>query len=121
METKWLKSFLIAAETENFRQASEMLHMSQPSITVHIRQLEDYLGVQLFERNHARVKLTPAGQHFLPEARTILEIMENSVQQVRNYSAQRKSQLPIVISPLLVETVIPHLVYQFSIESPDCD
>ena len=121
MEIKWLKSFLVAAETENFRQASEMLHMSQPSITVHIRQLEDYLEVQLFERNHARVKLTPAGLHFLQEAKAILERMENSVQQVRNYTMQRKTQLPVVISPLLVETIIPHLIYQFSIENPACD
>lgn len=121
METKWLKSFLVAAETENFRRASEMLHMSQPSITVHIRQLEEYLGVRLFERNHARVKLTPAGLHFLHEAKAILERMENSVQQVRNYTMQRKTQLPVVMSPLLVETIIPHLIYQFSIENPACD
>ena len=121
METKWLKSFLVAAETENFRRASEMLHLSQPSITVHIQQLEDYLEVQLFERNHARVKLTSAGKHFLPEAKTILKVMEKSVQEVRNYAHQRKTQLTIVISPLLVETIIPHLVYQFSIENTGCD
>ncbi|KGR89228.1 LysR family transcriptional regulator [Lysinibacillus odysseyi] len=121
METKWIKSFLVAAETENFRRAAEILHLSQPSITVHIGQLEDYLGVQLFERNHARVKLTPAGHHFLPEAKAILERMERSVQEVRNYAAHRKAQLTIVISPLLVETIIPHLIYQFSIENTDCD
>lgn len=121
METKWLKSFLVAAKTENFRKASEMLHLSQPSITVHIQQLEEYLEVQLFERNHARVKLTPTGRHFLPEARAILEVMEKSVQEVRNYAEQRKTQLTIVISPMLVETIIPHLIYQFSVENAACD
>lgn len=121
MEMKWLKSFLVAAETENFRRASEVLHLSQPSITVHIQQLEDYLDVQLFERNHARVKLTSAGRHFLPEAKTILKVMEKSVQEVRNYAQQRKTQLTIVISPLLVETIIPHLMYQFLIENTGCD
>lgn len=78
MEIKWLKSFQVAAEVENFRKASEILHLSQPSITVHIQQLEEYLEVQLFERNHARVTLTPAGRHFLSEARAILEVMEKA-------------------------------------------
>lgn len=121
MEIKWLKSFQVAAEVENFRKASEILHLSQPSITVHIQQLEEYLEVQLFERNHARVKLTPAGRHFLTEARAILEVMEKSVQEIRNYAEQRKTQLKIAVSPLLVETIIPHLIYQFSIENTHCD
>lgn len=47
MEYQWLKTFCIAAETLNFRKASEKLVMSQPSVTVHIRLLEEHLGTTL--------------------------------------------------------------------------
>lgn len=58
METKWLKSFVVAGKTENFREAAEILYISQPSITVHIHQLEDYLQIQLFKRESGKVALT---------------------------------------------------------------
>lgn len=47
MEMQWLRTFADAAETLNFRKMSERLMLSQPSVTVHIRQLEEYLGIRL--------------------------------------------------------------------------
>ena len=64
MEYQWLKTFCIAAETLNFRKAAEILLMSQPSVTVHIKLLEEHIGIQLFERNKNRVTLTPEGKFF---------------------------------------------------------
>ncbi|MEH6943321.1 LysR family transcriptional regulator [Bacillus sp. JJ722] len=58
MEIKWLKSFIIAAKTQNFREAAELLYISQPSITVHLQQLETELQTQLFHRESSRVTLT---------------------------------------------------------------
>ncbi|WP_456957842.1 helix-turn-helix domain-containing protein [Lysinibacillus sp. TE18511] len=50
LDYKWIQSFIVAAKYCNFRVAAEELHLSQPSITVHIHQLERSLNVKLFKR-----------------------------------------------------------------------
>ena len=62
MDYQWLKTFIVAAETLNFRETSEKLMMSQPSVTVHIRLLEEHLDTKLFDRLNNRVSLTDAGK-----------------------------------------------------------
>lgn len=72
MDIKDLRCFIVLAEELNFRQAAEKLHISQPPLTRRIRQLEQELGVSLFERTTRRVALTEAGQSLLREARGLL-------------------------------------------------
>jgi DNA-binding transcriptional LysR family regulator len=72
MELRQVRYFVAVAETLNFRQASNHLHVSQPSLSVQIKQLEDELGVSLFRRSKRHVKITRAGEVFLSTAREIL-------------------------------------------------
>jgi DNA-binding transcriptional LysR family regulator len=67
-----MRYFVAVAETMNFRQASKQLYVSQPSLSVQIKQLEDELGVPLFRRSKRRVEITRAGEVFLSAAREIL-------------------------------------------------
>ncbi|MCM3387822.1 LysR family transcriptional regulator [Ureibacillus chungkukjangi] len=118
METKWLKSFVVAGKTENFREAAEILYISQPSITVHIHQLEDYLQIQLFKRESGKVALTEEGKFFLTEAEEILNKIEQGKQNLKLFSEKKNVKLTIVISPMLVDSTIPQIIYQFIIENP---
>lgn len=72
MELQQLRYFVAVAETEHVARAAERLHISQSPLSRQIRQLEEDLGLQLFERIKQRVRLTPAGRAFLDEARDLL-------------------------------------------------
>ncbi|WP_263367917.1 LysR substrate-binding domain-containing protein [Edaphobacter bradus] len=72
VELRHVRYFVAVAEALSFRQASKRLRVSQPSLSVQIKQLEDELGVSLFRRSKRRVEITRAGEVFLSAAREIL-------------------------------------------------
>src|ERR1051326_4226223 len=80
MEFRHLRYAIAVAEELNFGRAAARLNMSQPPLSQQIRQIEEELGVQLFERTKRSVKVTPAGQTFVAEARAILKHIEDARQ-----------------------------------------
>src|ERR1700731_3850384 len=74
VELRHLRYFVAVAEMENVsRAAMQRLHVSQPSLSRQIRDLEDEIGVQLLERTAKSVRLTEAGRAFLSDARALLQ------------------------------------------------
>lgn len=118
MEIKWLKSFVTAVEFGNFRLAAEKLYISQPSISVHIHQLEESLQISLYERNHTQLTLTDEGQYYFNLAKDILKKIDDSKRELNLYSVQKRTLLKVAISPILVETNLPNLLFRFSFENP---
>ncbi|MGM9491957.1 LysR substrate-binding domain-containing protein [Ideonella sp. YS5] len=72
IELRQLRYFIAVAEDENVGRAAERLHISQSPLSRQIRQLEDQLGVLLFERSKQRIRLTPEGRDLLGEARALM-------------------------------------------------
>jgi LysR family glycine cleavage system transcriptional activator len=74
----WLRVFEAAARTQSFVRAAELLHMSPPAVSQQIKSLETYLGRELFERGAHSVRLTTAGEAFLPSVQQALLSVETA-------------------------------------------
>ncbi|MGC8782631.1 MAG: LysR family transcriptional regulator, partial [Anaerolineae bacterium] len=67
-----LNVFVEAAQAENFSVAARRLFLSQPAVSLHIRNLEQQFGIELFQRNGRNIALSPAGKVLLPMAQDLL-------------------------------------------------
>lgn len=83
LDPKSLRLFLVLAEELHYGRAAQRLFMSQPPLSKAIQQLEERLGVTLFDRNKRSVRLTLAGQALVLEARRLLSQTELSVRAVQ--------------------------------------
>jgi LysR family nitrogen assimilation transcriptional regulator len=87
MELRQLRYFVGVSEAGSLLKASTRLHLAQPALGQQIAQLEQSLGVRLFERSSRGVRLTPAGEVFLEHARIVLADSERARQAVRDTAA----------------------------------
>ncbi|WP_054702041.1 LysR family transcriptional regulator [Secundilactobacillus odoratitofui] len=90
---KFIKTFMAVYETRNFSLAAKQLFISQPSVSVKIHQLEEQLGVVLFERNgHRQVRPTTAATHFYKTAEQLLQTWQQGTQEVQQLAAHPRKK-----------------------------
>ena len=91
MTSDLIKTFLSLAETKNFNRTADLLFISQPTVTMRIKQLEQELGQPLFTRNTKNVELTAAGYAYLQYATKIFTLVNESYLSMKNYDADSKT------------------------------
>lgn len=84
MELRVLRYFLMAAREENITRAAEKLHITQPTLSRQLMQLEEELGVPLFHRNNHRIVLTEDGMLLKRRAQELLELAEKTQREFRS-------------------------------------
>jgi DNA-binding transcriptional LysR family regulator len=113
MILRYLSQFIAVAETLNVTRAAQMLHMTQPSLSVQIKKLEQDIGASLFERVGRGIKLTEAGLVFLAKARELMALSERSVSLVRQTAQTQSGQLRIGHNHAAEFHVFPRVVPAF--------
>ncbi|MCM2534037.1 LysR family transcriptional regulator [Neobacillus pocheonensis] len=121
MEFQWLNTFITAADCGNFRRTAELLYISQPSVTVHIKQLEKELGIQLFHREGKKIKLTEEGKRYLAHAKRLIEVYQSGLEDLNSFRQGYITQLSIGISPLLAETILPYVLKSYTNKHPEVE
>jgi hypothetical protein len=110
IKLKDLRYLVAVADTRHFGQAAARCFVSQPTLSAQLKKLEDYLGVQLVERQPRRIALTDAGLAVVSRARRIIEASEEIVavtQQLRDPLAGRlRLGLLPTIGPYLLPLVV---------------
>jgi DNA-binding transcriptional LysR family regulator len=118
LDTHQLNVFLTAAETLNFTQAAQRLHMSQPSVSQHIRALEKHFGINLFLRSGRNLHLTDAGLTLVPMARDIVRQSIRIEETMRSLQGQISGHLIVGCSTTPGKYVLPHLLANFHHQYP---
>jgi DNA-binding transcriptional LysR family regulator len=87
LELAWLKSWLAVVDAGGFARAADRIYLSQPRVSAHVANLERSLGYTLIDRRARPLTLTDEGQRFLPQARTILAVVDDAVSELRSTEA----------------------------------
>ncbi|WP_367143007.1 LysR family transcriptional regulator [Pantoea stewartii] len=120
IELRHLRYFIAVAEELHFGRAAQRLHISQPPLSQQIMHLEAETGAQLFNRTNRSVQLTPAGQQFLQDARTILLQVEQATQRAARLHRGEEGELRIgFTSSAAFIGVVSDALYLFRQRWPD--
>jgi len=114
-----LRYIVTLAQESHFGRAAERCHVSQPTLSVGVKKLEDELGVLIFERTKSAVRLTPVGEGIVTQAQKVLE----QAQSIRELAQAGKNQLAAPLKVGAIYTVgpymFPHLIPQLHRVAPD--
>ena len=113
-----LRYIVTLAQEQHFGRAAERCFVSQPTLSIAVKKLEDELGTALFERSKHAVRVTPIGEKVVRQAQTVLEQAES----IKEMAQEGKDQL---VSPLRVGAIytigpylFPHMVAQMQVRAP---
>jgi len=107
MDLRRLEIFVRVAEFGSFSRAAEALFLTQPTVSEHVRALEDELGVQLLDRLGRGAAPTPAGQLLLGYARKLLTLAGEAQQAVDQFQGRVSGELVVGGSSIPGEYVLP--------------
>ncbi|MDA9296138.1 LysR family transcriptional regulator [Burkholderiales bacterium] len=118
MELRHLRYFVTVADELHFGRAASKLHISQPPLSMQIRDLEREVGVELLSRTKRRVMLTQAGSAFLDEAKDILKRVNRAKTSAQQAARGETGNLTIGFISLADYNLMPYVLREFQKEYP---
>lgn len=118
MELRHLRYFLAVADTRGFTRAAERLHVTQPTLSHQIKQLETMVGTKLLERSTKEVELTAAGRLFKPYCERILKEIESSSLAISELEGLMRGTLRMAVFHSFSHSMLPPIMSEFALRYP---
>ena len=119
MDLKHFRAFVAVAETLNFTRAAEVINVSQPTLSMLIRQLEDSVGVRLLNRSTRQVSLTEMGLTLLPMARNVVSGLVDAMDRMQEFAALRRGRVRVAAFPSVAINQLPEILVTYRQSHPD--
>ena len=113
MDFRQLRNFVTVAECRSFTRAAEVLNVSQPAMSVSIKNLEREIGADLLSRTRKEVDLTDLGAQFLIYARSALREMEKARALTSGANSSRVRTIRIGVNSIIVHALNKYLIPRF--------
>jgi LysR family transcriptional regulator, carnitine catabolism transcriptional activator len=108
-----VRAFVAVAEAGSFVGAAEVVHLGQPALSQGIANLETLVGVRLLERSSRSLRLTPAGEEFLIDARRTLELADKLMRTGEDWARARRGRIDLLCLPSVAHRLLPALMQAF--------
>jgi DNA-binding transcriptional LysR family regulator len=119
IEIRQFQVFLSVWENRSFSRAAQEVHLTQPTVSGHIRVLEEILGVRLFDRGGKEVTPTKAGEVLYPFARQILRLNLQAERGIAMFLGQEKGSLDLGGSNIPGQYILPGVIGRFKADRPN--
>ena len=116
-----LRYFEAVAQQGHFGRAADICSISQPALSMQIKELETTLGIALFERGTRTVRLTQAGEDLLPRVRDILQSVDELTDVARAAQKTLTGRLRLGVIPTIAPYLLPRIIGDLSRMAPDLD
>ncbi len=118
MEDHKLKVFCTVAETRSFSKASEIIHLTQPAVSLQIQALEEVYETKLFDRTSSTVMLTSAGEILYKYAKEILSLFADAEKDIGEITGLVKGSISVGASSTIGNYVLPAVIADFKRKNP---
>ncbi|MEN5302656.1 transcriptional regulator CynR [Pseudomonas sp. TWI628] len=118
MLARHIQYFLAVAEHLSFTKAAAALHVSQPALSQQVRQLEESLGAQLFDRSGRTTRLTDAGAVYLLYARRAYQELQEAKRAIHDVSDLSRGSLRVAVTPTFTTYLVGPLIEAFHSRHP---
>jgi DNA-binding transcriptional LysR family regulator len=118
MEDHKLKVFCTVAETKSFSKASEIIHLTQPAVSLQIQALEEVYETKLFDRSSSSVTLTPSGEILYKYAKEILTVYARAEKDIGEITGLVKGSISIGASTTIGNYLLPNVISDFKKKNP---
>lgn len=118
MDLKRMEVFCKIIELKSFTRAGEALSLAQPTVSEHIRALENMLGEKLLDRFKGEILPTPVGRLFYKYAKNIIQMRDEAFQAVEQFRGKLEGQLNLAASTIPGTYILPKLIGEFKAAHP---
>ncbi len=118
MEDHKLRVFCAVAETKSFSKASELIHLTQPAVSLQIQAMEELYETRLFDRSGNTINLTPAGEILYKRAKEILALYAEAERNISEITGAIKGSLSIGASSTIGNYLLPSIIAAFKKKVP---